>query len=712
MGKTFRIEKGLKFSYKNRIWEVDQFIGPANVRIINIANGETDIKEKEELLKALVRKELQIIIDINERKKKNGVDLSKFDLAKVPTELQKNVLKNYEYIKTVRKKGRFPLVVEAFQQIVAETAQRIQDDNPPSAITVYRWWTQYKKSEDVRVLIDNNWYKGNFDSRISEIQEKIVDAAIQNYYLTDQRPTIRAVKDLIDIRISEENNVEGIDKMPPISYKAVYNRIKKLDPYVVAKSRYNEKYAEQKFGVSGGGPRPTRILQRVEMDHTKMDLFVICEKTGMVYGRPWLTLCIDVYSRCILGYFISFEPPSAMTALACLEHAIWPKNIKEKYSDIVNEWSAAGIPENLIFDNGKEFMGTNVENACLSLGINVDYCPVQEPWYKGCVERFFGSINTQLIHLLPGTSFSNIFEKGEYDSIKNAVITHAMLDWLVAKWIADIYHQQFHTGARAVPALLWQKSAEKYEPRYASSADKLNALLGYSGERSVGKAGIQLEKLYYSCPEIAHLRTIKTETGKFEIKYNPKDLGTIQVFDPSRSKWLMVPAVDFSYANGLTVWQHRVHRRYALQEYGNEDRESLVKAKKVIFDAVGDASQKINKTGIGQKIARYLKLGIDNIVFSDDEQMTKNVKQEKNKKDKCEMKDMIQATSNHPLHGVSDVGIAVSATPPFVDETKNLVNHKDSPKENNHMQEVAENEQMEDDFEMEEGFITTNELAC
>ena len=314
MGKTFRIEKGLKFSYKNRIWEVDQFIGPANVRIINIANGETDIKEKEELLKALVRKELQIIIDINERKKKNGVDLSKFDLAKVPTELQKNVLKNYEYIKTVRKKGRFPLVVEAFQQIVAETAQRIQDDNPPSAITVYRWWTQYKKSEDVRVLIDNNWYKGNFDSRISEIQEKIVDAAIQNYYLTDQRPTIRAVKDLIDIRISEENNVEGIDKMPPISYKAVYNRIKKLDPYVVAKSRYNEKYAEQKFGVSGGGPRPTRILQRVEMDHTKMDLFVICEKTGMVYGRPWLTLCIDVYSRCILGYFISFEPPSAMTA--------------------------------------------------------------------------------------------------------------------------------------------------------------------------------------------------------------------------------------------------------------------------------------------------------------------------------------------------------------------------------------------------------------
>jgi hypothetical protein len=33
------------------------------------------------------------------------------------------------------------------------------------------------------------------------------------------------------------------------------------------------------------------VLERVEIDHTKLDLFVVDQKTNLPIGRPWLTAC-------------------------------------------------------------------------------------------------------------------------------------------------------------------------------------------------------------------------------------------------------------------------------------------------------------------------------------------------------------------------------------------------------------------------------------
>jgi hypothetical protein len=52
------------------------------------------------------------------------------------------------------------------------------------------------------------------------------------------------------------------------------------------------------------------ILERVEIDHTPLDLFVVDDDTGMPLGRPYVTLCIDDFSRCILGMHIGFTSPS------------------------------------------------------------------------------------------------------------------------------------------------------------------------------------------------------------------------------------------------------------------------------------------------------------------------------------------------------------------------------------------------------------------
>ena len=47
--------------------------------------------------------------------------------------------------------------------------------------------------------------------------------------------------------------------------------------------------------------------------------------------------------------------------------------------------------------------------------------PTKKPWLKGSVERYFRTINNRLLSRIPipGKSFTNIFERKDYDPLKN-----------------------------------------------------------------------------------------------------------------------------------------------------------------------------------------------------------------------------------------------------------------------------------------------------
>ncbi|MNW37445.1 hypothetical protein D3C74_144880 [compost metagenome] len=46
------------------------------------------------------------------------------------------------------------------------------------------------------------------------------------------------------------------------------------------------------------------------MDHTRLDMQVIDDVTGLVIDRPWITLGIDVFSRGVWCLYLSHENPS------------------------------------------------------------------------------------------------------------------------------------------------------------------------------------------------------------------------------------------------------------------------------------------------------------------------------------------------------------------------------------------------------------------
>ena len=117
-------------------------------------------------------------------------------------------------------------------------------------------------------------------------------------------------------------------------------------------------------------------------------------------GRPWLTLAIDIHSRCIAGLHLSFEAPSATVAGLCLAHAALDKAAYLRGIGVEADWPCQGRPGEVFVDNGPEFHSDAFERGCGQHGIALRHRPQAAPHWGGIIERVIGTAMT-IIHELP-----------------------------------------------------------------------------------------------------------------------------------------------------------------------------------------------------------------------------------------------------------------------------------------------------------------------
>ena len=74
-------------------------------------------------------------------------------------------------------------------------------------------------------------------------------------------------------------------------------------------------------------------MQVLQIDHTQADIRLVDDLYRQDLGRPWITMAIDIYSRMVAGFYISFESPGYFATGQTLYNAIVPKDIlKDKYN--------------------------------------------------------------------------------------------------------------------------------------------------------------------------------------------------------------------------------------------------------------------------------------------------------------------------------------------------------------------------------------------
>jgi putative transposase len=508
---------------------------------------------------------------------------------------KREALRRLAYVKGIRKSGLtdFGKNAHKLEPIIEEVSKAINDPQPPTDVTLYRWYKDYTASgDDIRVLApaykargkvsENDGRRISDDLQTCKEVDKIIDDVINEHYLQPTRPSVQSTYDLIEARIIQENQFrDEDDKLPTPHKNTVYRVVKKLDPYEKDKARKGKRIADLIHKVNKQGVRPTRPLERVEIDDTKLDLFVIDEKTNLPIGRPWLMVAICVFTKMILGYYLSFFRPSYLSVMQCLLHSIRPKTyVRGRYSEIVHSWDAYGLPELVVVDNAKQYYSASFDESCLQLGIVTQYAPVRHPYYKPSIERMFGTLNTKLLHQIPGTTFSNVAAKWDYDPKKNALISMDDLERILHNWIVDVYHQSIHRGIKDVPARRWEIGTREFPPALPFSSDELNVLLGHVEYRSLSNSGIEMWGLYYNDPCLSPLKSRHKKGERIKIKYDPMDISLIHVYDCESNRYLPVPATDQNYTHGLTLWQHKVIKREArlsAEDYVDIEQLSLAK---------------------------------------------------------------------------------------------------------------------------------------
>jgi putative transposase len=290
-----------------------------------------------------------------------------------------------------------------------------------------------------------------------------------------------------------------------------------------------------------------------------------------------------------------------------LLHSIKPKSyIRERYPEVIHSWDAYGLPELVVVDNAKQYYSNSFDEACLQLGIITQYAPVKHPYYKPSVERMFGTLNTRLLHQIPGTTFSSVADKWDYDPKKHALISMQTLEEVLHTWIIDVYHRSIHRGISDVPARRWEEGTKEFPPALPYNAEELNVLLGHIEHRSISSSGIEIWGLYYNDPCLSSLKSRHKKGDRVKIKYDPMDISLIHVYDSETNSYLAVPAVDQDYTFGLTLWQHKVIKKEArLTAEDYVDMEQLCRAKERIQKIVDSQFNASSKSSSSVKAALW-----------------------------------------------------------------------------------------------------------
>lgn len=524
------------------------------------------------------------------------------DLSTYTEKERQDALRKQKYLKKLSELGPISFTPSVLREKILKVAAEIEDPNPPSATSIFRWNSKFRGGSATS-LINRNENKGCNSSITGEVQQ-IVDTAIEEVYFNRQKLSKKDVCERVQREIRTINASRAkADQLIEPSIASLYRYFARLYQYQVDLARLGKNAAAIRHRPSLGTVKVKRIHDRWEIDHTPLDLLVYCDKTGLPMGRPWITIIIDRYSRYILGYYISFQHPSANSVLQAIVHAILPKEaFLSQFPDIKAKWLAKGFGVLIACDNGMDLHAGSFIATCEEIGLSVWFCPAKTPQYKGAIERFFRTLNHGLIHKLPGSVFNNPESRGDYESEKLAAVSFQVLNHLIVKWIVEVYHQTPHRSLKTTPHDMWQKGMEERVIEHPVSPDQLRIIAGKTKIRNLFLYGIELEGLKYNSEQLQDIRRREGKTLEIKIKFYEEDASHIHVWDPYEKAYLRVAAVNAEYANGLHRAQHRLIRQQARdKEWDSTDIDRLMEVKTEMAEIIRKATR--SKKMIERKLA-------------------------------------------------------------------------------------------------------------
>lgn len=470
--------------------------------------------------------------------------------------------RKYHYVSGLKSLFHGSLPRKASTIEINKLAEKIGDNSTPGYSTVCKWTKRCMRNNwSPFALLKSTSTKSRGKTTPSSTN-LIIDRYINEAYLSDQKNTIVLVHKLIrgqiihDNLARRENNVELIHE-PSLStvrrhilkHCGFHTDSCRLGPYLAQK---NNKFGEM-------WTEPVNLLEQVEMDSTPIDIHLVDEKGESIGRIAHLSAMIEVKSNKVIAYDLSATPPCAEKTLRVMKMAFQVQPGEELQR---------GKMQELIVDNGTEVVNNTVKNAAQVLGIQIRYVPPRTPDAKPHIERFFNTMNTQFTHRLPGTTFSNIAQRGDYNSQSKACLTMEQLHYFFSKWLEEFYHNNPQGNQKTSPNEKWNRAIAKQLPPEKFSERDLDQLLREVHRRTICGGRIKLFGLQWTGPGLAEMERRLRPGQKAVIYVNTCNLGEVYVALPDRLDELFrATGVLPSYQNNLTLYEHELVNLWMTQRH-------------------------------------------------------------------------------------------------------------------------------------------------
>lgn len=427
----FNLETGKTISWDGNKWKI---VNVGNSKITLLSEEDARIVELEEkIIKELLNKEY--ITGIEETDDYNKY-IQEVILKASPENLKEA---NYRY-----------------NAILPYLNGEKPTNNTVPIRTIRDWKKKYLTAQEdfgkgFIGLISTHHRKGNTLSKLPKKTEELIDIFIKTDYETIKQKSIFEVYGALLLKCEEL-------KIIPPSYLTFLNKIKKRNKYEQeikrrghrAAYQYEEFYWELELTTPRHGDRPFEICH---LDHTKLDIELVCSISRQNLGRPWVTFLVDAFSRRIISIYLTFDSPSYRSCMMVVRECVM------RYSR---------IPQIIVVDGGKEFNSVYFETLLANFHCIKKSRPPAKPRFGSVVERLFGTTNSQFIHNLLGNTkiMRDVRQVTKNVNPKNhAVWTMSSFYEMLCEWAYDIYDNKDHPAIGMSPRKKFDEGIMLYGKR-------------------------------------------------------------------------------------------------------------------------------------------------------------------------------------------------------------------------------------------------------
>jgi len=318
-------------------------------------------------------------------------------------------------------------------------------------------------------------------------------------------------------------------------------------------------------------PQAYRPFEIGHIDHTQLDVELVCSRTGSNLGRPWATFLVDAYSRRLLAVYLTFDSPSYRSCLMALRICV------QRH---------ARLPQIVVVDNGAEFNSTYFETLLATFECTKKQRPPAKARFGSVCERLFGTSNTQFVHNLVGNTqiTRNVRQVTKSVNPKNqAVWTLGSLYEYLCTWAYEVYDTDEH------PAL-FQSPRDGFAAGMAISGNRVHRMIPYDENFQIltlpttksGKAkvqigrGVKINSIYYWSNSF---RDPQIENTSVQIRYDPFNIGIAYAF--VRGQWVECISQYYAEFQGRSEKELKLASAELRKRSSNHARQSQSYAKKL-----------------------------------------------------------------------------------------------------------------------------------